>query len=87
MGNPTDTLSLLRDLSAGIATLVLYQAREAEGTQSPLETLALRSGSCRDIAALFAEGVRTLGIGARNVSGYLYDPARNLLSSSGAAAC
>lgn len=84
MGNPTNTLSLLKDLSAGVSSHIAYQAREAEGTQSPSETLALRSGSCRDIAALFAEGVRTLGIGARAVSGYLYDPTRNLLGSSGA---
>lgn len=84
MGNPTDTLSLLKDLSAGVATHVTYQAREVEGTQSPRETLALRSGSCRDIAALFVEGVRVLGIGARAVSGYLYDPARNILGSTGA---
>lgn len=84
MGNPTDTLSLLKDLSAGVSSHVAYQAREAEGTQPPLETLTLRSGSCRDIATLFVEGVRVLGIGARAVSGYLYDPARNLLGSSGA---
>ena len=38
--SPTDTLSLLKDLSAGVAQATRYQSREDEGTQSPLDTLA-----------------------------------------------
>lgn len=82
MGEKTDTLSLLKDLSIGVSNSVAYQARDTEGTQAPLETLRLRSGSCRDIATLLAETVRVLGIGARIVSGYLYDPASTLVGSS-----
>lgn len=82
MGNTTDTLSLLRDLSSGVANHVTYQSRDAEGTQTPVETLALGSGSCRDYAALFAEAVRVLGLGARTVSGYLYSPTQDLCGSS-----
>ncbi|CAN5397808.1 transglutaminase family protein [soil metagenome] len=52
-----------------------YAARETPGTQSPLETLALGSGSCRDFAMLMIEAVRRLGYAARFVSGYLYSPA------------
>ena len=74
LGSPTDTLSLLKDINAGIAGAVAYRTRDEEGTQSPLETLSLASGSCRDIAALFIDAVRHLGFGARAVSGYLYDP-------------
>lgn len=70
----TDTLSLLKDLNAGILGPITYRIRDEEGTQTPLETLALASGSCRDIAALFIEAVRHLGLGARAVSGYLFDP-------------
>jgi transglutaminase-like putative cysteine protease len=70
----TDTLSLLKDLNSGILGPVAYRVRDEEGTQTPLETLALASGSCRDIAALFIEAVRHLGLGARAVSGYLFDP-------------
>ena len=73
-GSQTDTLSLLKDLNAGILGSVAYRTRDEEGTQTPLQTLALGSGSCRDIAALFIEGVRHLGFGARAVSGYLFDP-------------
>jgi transglutaminase-like putative cysteine protease len=73
-GMRTDTLSLLKDLNAGILGPVSYRVRDEEGTQTPLETLALASGSCRDIAALFIEAVRHLGFGARAVSGYLFDP-------------
>ncbi|MDH4992411.1 transglutaminase family protein [Aquamicrobium lusatiense] len=73
-GAGTDTLSLLNDLNAGILDAVAYRVRDEEGTQTPLETLALASGSCRDIAALFIEAVRHLGFGALAVSGYLFDP-------------
>jgi transglutaminase-like putative cysteine protease len=41
--------------------------------QTPSETLSQRSGTCRDFATLFIEAARTLGFGARFVTGYLYD--------------
>ena len=72
--NPTDTLSLLKDLSAGVAGCIRYQSREDEGTQSPVQTLDRGWGSCRDFAVLFVEAARSLGFGARIVSGYLYHP-------------
>lgn len=72
--NPTDTLSLLKDLNAGITGAVSYQAREDEGTQPPSYTLNAARGSCRDMALLFVESARVLGFGARIVSGYLYNP-------------
>jgi transglutaminase-like putative cysteine protease len=72
---PTDTMALLADLNSGIHTGFLYNLRHEEGTQTPLETLRLGSGSCRDFALLLIEAVRALGFGARFVTGYLYDPA------------
>ena len=80
--NPTDTLSLLKDLSFGVAEWISYQSREVEGTQSPTQTLDRGSGSCRDFAVLFAEAARTLGFGTRIVSGYLYNPSQYSLGSS-----
>ncbi|MCJ2132814.1 transglutaminase family protein [Methylobacterium sp. J-026] len=79
---PTDTLSLLKDLNAGVGNAIAYQVREDEGTQSPSQTLSLRMGSCRDLATLLVEAVRSLGFGARVVSGYLHDPSRILLGSA-----
>ena len=82
--NPTDTLSLLKDLSAGVSEATRYQSRDDEGTQSPTETLDRGCGSCRDFAVLFAEAARSLGFGARIVSGYLYNPDQQSVGSSDA---
>jgi hypothetical protein len=60
-GNPTDTLALLKDLSAGVSGWIRYQSREDEGTQSPTQTLDRGWGSCRDFAVLFVEAARCLG--------------------------
>jgi transglutaminase-like putative cysteine protease len=72
--DPTDTLSLLKDLNAAVLSAVVYRPRDEEGTQSAEETLRIRSGSCRDLADLFIEASRSLGFGARAISGYLFDP-------------
>ncbi len=63
--NPTDTSALLADLNNGVKAQISYQSREAEGTQTPTETLIRGWGSCRDLAVLFIEAVRSLGCGAR----------------------
>jgi transglutaminase-like putative cysteine protease len=81
---PTDTLAMLRDLSAGVSVQISYQSREEEGTQSPTQTLDRGWGSCRDFAVLFAEAARALGFGARIVSGYLYNPNFDGVGSNGA---
>lgn len=86
LGSPTDTLSLLKDINAAIPAWVFYQSREHEGTQSPMQTLARGWGSCRDLATLFVEAVRTLGFGARIVSGYLHNPRGDMAGSGGAGA-
>lgn len=83
LGSSTDTLSLLKDLSAGVSARLLYETRDTQGTQTPLESLDRGAGSCRDFAVLFAEAVRSLGFGARLVSGYLHDPGEGLVGSQG----
>jgi transglutaminase-like putative cysteine protease len=70
--NPTDTSALLADLNNGIKAQISYQSREAEGTQTPVETLERGSGSCRDLTVVLIEAARSLGFGARVVTGYLY---------------
>jgi transglutaminase-like putative cysteine protease len=72
--NPTDTSALLADLNRGVGSWISYQSRESEGTQTPVETLNRGTGSCRDLAVLLIEAARSLGFGARIVTGYLYSP-------------
>lgn len=71
-GATTDTLALLGDLNAGVGGQLGYQARDEEGTQTPVETLRRGWGTCRDFAVLLAEAARSLGFGARVVTGYLH---------------
>jgi transglutaminase-like putative cysteine protease len=72
---PTHTRELLVQMNQHIRDHFRYAARDEEGTQTPLQTLALGSGSCRDFALLMMEAARRLGVATRFVSGYLYDPA------------
>ena len=67
------TFETLVAMTTAIREQFKYVVREQEGVQSPLETLELRRGSCRDFAVFMMEAARGLGLGARFVSGYLYD--------------
>ncbi len=69
----SNTLELLFAVTRAIKQQFRYQSRDDEGTQTPAETLQLGSGSCRDFALLMMEAVRSWGLAARFVSGYLYD--------------
>lgn len=70
----TDTLTMLTAMSEAIHCEFTYVPRAEKGTQTPLETLASRRGTCRDFAMLMIEAVRALGLAARFCSGYLYNP-------------
>lgn len=72
-----ETLPVLNAMAAAIKNAFTYQARDAYGTQPPPETLQSGSGTCRDFAYLMMEGARSLGLAARFVSGYIYDPGRD----------
>ncbi|MGB6221747.1 transglutaminase family protein [Haloferula sp.] len=71
---PTDTVAWLFALIRTLNENVRYERRDEQGIQEPLETIKLNSGSCRDYATLFVACARTMGMAARFVSGYLYDP-------------
>ena len=70
----TDTIALLRAMTVGIREQLAYVRRPERGVQTPSETLRRGSGSCRDLAVLMIEGVRSLGLAARFVSGYIFVP-------------
>ena len=74
-GESTPTQELLIRITRAIGGQFRYLERAIHGTQTPTETLSLRSGTCRDFALFMIEAVRSLGLAARFVTGYLYDPA------------
>ncbi|WPZ36380.1 transglutaminase family protein [Thalassobaculum sp. OXR-137] len=74
-GAKTETLDLLRGMTKSVRSDFAYRPREEEGVQSPSVTLARRRGTCRDFALLMMEAVRSLGLAARFVTGYVFDPA------------
>jgi transglutaminase-like putative cysteine protease len=72
-GAETLTLDLLIAITQAIKSDFAYRKRDAEGTNTPIDTLASGAGACRDLALLMMEAVRSLGFAAMFVSGYLYD--------------
>jgi transglutaminase-like putative cysteine protease len=77
LDQPVGTRDLLVAITKAIRRDFTYVRREEMGIQIPLQTLKLKSGSCRDFALLMMEAVRALGFAARFVTGYLYVPSRD----------
>jgi transglutaminase-like putative cysteine protease len=73
-GGP-ETFATLEHMCKGIQQSLKYAMRFEPGTQLPATTLESGGGTCRDYALLMIEGARALGLAARFITGYLYDPA------------
>jgi transglutaminase-like putative cysteine protease len=67
-----DTHTLLLQITRTIHRTFRHEARHEQGIQDPVRTIAMRSGSCRDFALLMVALLRSRGIAARFVSGYLH---------------
>jgi transglutaminase-like putative cysteine protease len=75
------TMDVLLAMTSAIKADFSYLRREEVGVQTPVETLSLGTGSCRDFAVFMMDAVRCLGLAAQFVSGYLYD--ENLIDAGG----
>ncbi|WP_090688550.1 transglutaminase N-terminal domain-containing protein [Paraburkholderia phenazinium] len=71
---PTSTMKMLRAMTQEIKSGFRYMRRSEKGVYRPADTLRHRSGSCRDFAVLMMDAVRSLGLAARFVSGYIFVP-------------
>lgn len=76
-GRPMPTLELLTAMIHAIRRGLRYVRRAEKGIQNPAQTLTQGSGTCRDFTELMIEALRSLGLPARFVSGYLYVPDRD----------
>src|SRR5690606_19286231 len=74
-GTGEPAVDVVQRINAAIHFGFDYRERYEEGVQSPVTTLELRSGTCRDFAWLMVEGLRRLGLAARFVTGYIHSEA------------
>jgi transglutaminase-like putative cysteine protease len=68
----TNLSDLLVDMTQTIKRTFKHAARHEKGIRDPSRTLTLAGGSCRDLAVFMIAALRSLGIAARFVSGYLH---------------
>ena len=67
-----DTHELLIDMTQTIRRSFKQVSRHTKGTQDPVRTIDRGSGCCRDLAVLMIAALRSRGIAARFVSGYVH---------------
>jgi len=66
-----DTVALMVEINRAVQQRLRYVIRDEPGIWTPEQTLSEGRGSCRDSAALLIAALRSRGLAARFVSGYL----------------
>jgi len=79
------TVHALVALNQRLCADTRYLVRLEPGVQTPEQTLALKSGSCRDSAWLLVQTLRALNLAARFASGYLIQLKADQVPLAGAA--
>jgi transglutaminase-like putative cysteine protease len=69
-----DRLSLLHDLNAAILKRMRFDPEVTDTTTPAVDAFVASHGVCQDFAHIFVAAARHLGIPARYVGGYLYQP-------------
>ncbi len=80
---PRRTIDFLVDLNSKLSRDISYLIRMEPNVQSCDTTLTLKSGSCRDSAWLLVNILRSFGLAARFVSGYLVQLKQDVKSLDG----
>ncbi len=68
---PQPTVTALVELNEALFKNLKYERRDEGAARSPMETVAVGSGACRDFAVLLADVLRSRGVAVRLASGYL----------------
>lgn len=71
---PDSNAGRVLELMAAVARRLVYERGVTDVQTTADEVIALGRGVCQDFAHVLISACRTIGIPARYVSGYLYDP-------------
>ncbi|MBK7635718.1 MAG: transglutaminase domain-containing protein [Saprospiraceae bacterium] len=70
----SDIVTFLHSINAYIHQHWQHEIRIEPGFQHPLITFSDKRGSCRDLAYMMMEMLKSVGLASRFVSGYAYNP-------------